>query len=152
MPSLARLLPRPGPRPVSENETETTGVFLAPRPVLLELGAVGGRVPWLDGARRWRAELSPAAVVADLGQFPLAELAFRLGPASEWAIVVGSGGELAARRLFEAVEVRFTDAIVPRCLADSASRAAERVWVAGTEHDRWCAACGLLRARARGRA
>ena len=150
MPSLARLFPRPEPRPVARDEAKNTDVGASARPVLVDLGAVGGRIPWLPGARRWRAELSPAARVADLGQLPLAELAFRLGPASEWAIVVGSGGELAARRLFEAAEVRFTDAIVPRCLVAAARAVADRVWTASTERDRWRAACGLLRARARG--
>jgi hypothetical protein len=112
--------------------------------VLVELGEVGSEVPWLPGARRWDARRSPTAAVADLGVYPLVELADRLCGATEWAIVVGPGGEFAARKLFELAGIWWEAGIVPRALEFEAHLCCERVRVAMNHRERWCQACDLL--------
>lgn len=147
MPTPTQPRPRPEPRPAPDRERENSAIFAAARPVIVELGG-GFPVPWEPGARRWRVGApGAAAAVADLGVAPLVELADRLGPASDWALVVAPGAELAGRRLLAAAPGIWSLAIVPAALLDQARTSAGVAAVATTDADRWRVACWALARR-----
>ncbi len=150
MPTPTRPLPRPEPRPDLDPGRENSAIFTAARPAIVELG---GRfpVPWEPGALRWRVGESGAiGAVADLGVAPLVELADRLGPVSDWALVVAPGAELAGRRLLETAPGIWSVAIVPFPLSEIALGRAERVCRASTDRERWAVAAWVLARRCPG--
>lgn len=144
MPVSARLGTRLGTRLGDAVADEATGIFAVARPAIVELG--GDRpVPWLPGARRWRVRASgAAAAVADLGTAPLVELADRLGPVSDWALVVAPGAEMAGRHLLAAAPGIWSVAIVPLVMLAQAAGDAERHAAADDEAERWRVACWML--------
>lgn len=147
MPVSARLGTRLGTRLGAPCPEAETGIFAAARPVIVELGGARS-VPWEPGACRWRVTApGAAAAVADLGTAPLVELADRLGPASDWAIVVAPGAELGGRRLLAAAPGIWSLAVVPPVLLELARTAAAVAVAAVTEADRWRAACWALARR-----
>lgn len=144
MPTPTQPRARPEPRPVTDGDGEDSAIFAAARPVIVELGG-DFPVPWEPGARRWRVgELGAVGAVADLGVAPLVELADRLGPASDWALVVAPGAELAGRRLLEAAPGIWSVAIVPFPLGELAKRRATVACLATSDRERWKAAAWML--------
>lgn len=144
MPTPGRPHPQPDPRPDPAGSRERSAIFAAARPLICELGG-SIPVPWEPGALRWRVgELGALGAVADLGVAPLVELADRLGPASDWALVVAPGAELAGRRLLETAPGIWSVAIVPFSLGTLAKERAALVCLASTDRERWKTAAWVL--------